>query len=123
MILTIPGPIPSKKNSRVLTVVNGKRRTFPNAAYKKWHRRAKEAVYGQRLVNPSFIEIEFYWPDRRRRDMTNAAESIMDLMVDCGVFQDDSWEHVPRLLLTSAGIDKENPRAEISIIEKNRERK
>ena len=54
-------------------------------------------------------------PDNRRADLTNKAESIMDLLVDCKVIVDDSWQEVPRLLLNCGGVDQKNPRVDIWI--------
>lgn len=61
------------------------------------------------------IQIEFWMPDNRRADLTNKAESVMDLLVDLKIITDDSWQCVPSLTLQSKGIDKINPRAEIWI--------
>jgi Holliday junction resolvase RusA-like endonuclease len=54
-------------------------------------------------------------PDAIRADLTNKAESIMDLLVDAGVLQDDNWNVVPEVILRCKGIDRTNPRAEITI--------
>ena len=37
----------------------------------------------------------------------------MDLLVDCGLIEDDCWQVIPQLRLQGKGIDKENPRVEI----------
>jgi Holliday junction resolvase RusA-like endonuclease len=54
-------------------------------------------------------------PDNRRTDLSNKAESIMDLLVDNGILEDDCWQIVPILALQGMKVDKENPRAEIFI--------
>jgi hypothetical protein len=41
----------------------------------------------------------------------------MDLLVDNGILKDDSWFIVPKLTLIFGGVDKNNPRAEITINE------
>lgn len=61
------------------------------------------------------IDVVFYFPDNRKKDMSNAAESIMDLLVDSRIIKDDSWQHVNSLFLYAMGIDRKNPRAEITI--------
>ena len=48
-------------------------------------------------------------------DLSNKAESIMDLLVDNGVIEDDNWFEVPALASTFGGVDKANPRAEVVI--------
>jgi hypothetical protein len=61
------------------------------------------------------IFIEIYAPDKRAFDLSNKAESLMDLMVDAGIIKDDNVYVVPKLELVFGGIDKENPRAIVVI--------
>ncbi len=43
----------------------------------------------------------------------------MDLLVDGGILQDDNHKICPDLHLISMGVDKDNPRAEITILTDN----
>lgn len=61
------------------------------------------------------IEIHIYSIDRANADLTNRAESIMDLLVDYWVIADDNYFVVNKVLLEYKGVDKENPRAEVYI--------
>lgn len=56
----------------------------------------------------------FYCKDLRRRDVSNMLESINDLLVDTGILKDDDWQHL-RIGNADAELDRENPRAEITI--------
>jgi len=116
--LIIKGRIPSKKNSKMI-VTRGKRPfLIPQAKYVEWHKQASLQIKEQKIIwceNIQEIQIEFWMPDNRQADLSNKAESIMDLLVDCEVIEDDRWQIVSRLTLSCAGIDKENPRAEIWI--------
>lgn len=59
----------------------------------------------------------FWWPDNRRRDNLNAAHGLkaaIDGIVDAGVITDDCWQ-VLTIGGISSGVDRENPRAEITI--------
>ena len=67
----------------------------------------------------SEVQLEFYFPDNRACDLTNKAESILDLLVDCKVIVDDKWQVIPRVFLDSAGVDMDNPRVIIHIKEMN----
>lgn len=112
------GRIPSKKNSRVTQKSTG--RTFPSKNHKEWHSLASNQLIAQGSLDIKIkvvlgIEIIFYFPDKRRSDLTNKAESIMDLLVDCRVITDDSWQVVSSLTLYAMGIDRKNPRAEVTI--------
>lgn len=92
--IRLTGPIPSKKNSRTTQRSTG--RTFPSKRYKEWWRDAGIQLLEQRVTNIAIEQAEVIWlafifPDRRRRDLTNAAESVMDLLVDHKILIDDCW--------------------------------
>lgn len=112
-MIVLKGRIPSKKNSRINTRSG---RSFPSSKYTEWHKDASLQLKGTpKINNGSFISIHFYMPDNRRTDLSNKAESIMDLLVDNGILEDDCWQVVPILGLKGCGVDKENPRAEIFV--------
>lgn len=79
--------------------------------YKDWH---KQASMELTCVDPcesiSSVDIVFWGGNKRKFDLTNKAESVMDLLVDNGIITDDSWDYVPELSLKFLGIDKNNPR-------------
>ena len=66
---------------------------------------------------PDFAEVNitFYFPDRRRRDPDNYCKLLLDGLVYAGVIADDDFGHI-RLSL-SAGVDKKNPRVEVTVDE------
>lgn len=120
MIITIYGRIPSKKNSTWTAIIRGRLIRLPSQKYKEWHKDASLQLRGTRTFKDKHIRglrITFYAPDRRATDLTNKAESIMDLLVDNGVLEDDNWFVVPNIELVFGGVDKEKPRAEILIYE------
>ncbi|MGI9118433.1 MAG: hypothetical protein ACR2IQ_02700 [Minisyncoccia bacterium] len=105
--ITIYGRVPSKKNSRITTRSG---RSFPSAKYTEWHKDASLQLIGKPKIETDYLEIHFYFPDNRRCDLTNKAESIMDLLVDNGLLEDDSWQVIPNLRLKFEAVDKDNPR-------------
>lgn len=111
MILTIRGRIPSKKNSRINTRSG---RSFPSSKYTLWHKDASSQIQNASKQTKKGFVLTFYMPDDRRCDLTNKAESVMDLLVDNEVIEDDAWQKTGDVYLKSAGIDRENPRVEIS---------
>lgn len=118
-MIVVSGRIPSKKNSVNIFVRNGIVMKTPSSQYRKWHEIASWELKAKRDiprgVERAEIEIAFYLPDARKTDLTNKAESIMDLLVDNGVLKDDNCSIVPKLTLMYNGIDRKNPRAEITI--------
>lgn len=93
---------------------------MPSTAYTIWQKEHYLTLPKQResIVYIESITINFWLPDARKCDLTNKAESLMDLLVDTKTIMDDSWQIVPKLILISNGIDRENPRAEIEIKKK-----
>ncbi len=80
----------------------------PGENFKKWHVEAKASIQAQQkkiyksLVDRGIV-IEFpasnvsiriyhYWKDDLIRDNSNKAETIHDLMVDCGILAGDNWQ-------------------------------
>lgn len=119
MKIIIEGRTPSKKNSRVIICRGKKPILLPSENYKAWHKQAWIQVIPQvrrnRLITKCKITILFYAPDKRKADLTNKTESIMDLLVDMGVLKDDNWYIANDVHMIFVGVDKERPRAEITI--------
>lgn len=118
MKIILKGRIPSKKNSKMMVNRGGRSFLIPSPEYKAWHEEQMWMIKKHAgLYNGDIdsITLEFYFPDNRKADMTNKAESVMDLLVDSGVIKDDAWQIVDHLHLISRGIDKMNPRVEINI--------
>nr|DAH71999.1 MAG TPA: Endodeoxyribonuclease RusA [Caudoviricetes sp.] len=61
------------------------------------------------------LKIDFYVPDKRRRDIVNYIEAIQDILVKYEVIKDDNYNIIESLDGTRMHIDKENPRVEIEI--------
>lgn len=107
MEIILLGRVPSKKNSRINTRSG---RSFPNKKYTEWHKDASWQLKGKPVIDSDTITLKFWLPDNRRTDLSNKAESIMDLLVDNGFIKDDCWQVIPHLYLDAEGVDKENPR-------------
>lgn len=115
--IVIPGTPPSKKNSRNIFRHHGRIFNIPSKRYESWQDSIKVVLLKSvHFKDPiEYAQLCFYVGDRRRRDLTNMAESIMDSMVDYGVIQDDCWQVIPEIRLMLYGVDKENPRTEVLI--------
>ena len=119
LVLTIDGETPSKKNSRI-TLANGK--SIPGAAYRRWHAGAMLQVRSQLarrnwkepLSVPVSVFVAFTHGDYRRRDGDNGLNSIMDLLVDCEVIEDDKWTIVTNTHISHT-YDRGNPRCTVVI--------
>ena len=74
---------------------------------------AKGTTYG--------IKMTIYNETARRRDLDNQATSILDALTKSGAIVDDCAKYVRKLVIEYGGIDRLNPRAEITIVEENKE--
>jgi len=119
--LVVHGRVPSKKNSkRIMRSKSGRTLVLPSKNHQEWVRGAilelKSATYGLETIKVAqHVDLVFYSPDKRKYDLTNKAESIMDALVDAGILLDDNYEVVPDLHLVHGGLDRKNPRCEIKI--------
>jgi len=121
IVLTINSQTPSKKNAKQIVRVKGRLALISSKRHAEWHKNAVEqlkAIFNDEVTKLSDekVEIEymFYCKDLRRRDVSNMLESVNDLLVDVGLLADDDWKHV-RIGFADADLDRENPRAEITI--------
>ena len=116
--ITIPGRVPSKKNSRQNIQIKGRLISIPGKAYRDWHKEVMKELSsytGEKYIDHAEISLTLFQPDKRKRDLTNQAESIMDLLVDYNILIDDNCFIIPRLEIVFGGIDKDYPRAEVRI--------
>lgn len=115
--LVVHGRTPSKKNSKQIIYVRGKPLIISSKDYAEWHKTSLQSLKIAPRLNENTIEVQlcFYSENKRKFDLSNKAESIMDLLVDAGILLDDNYEVVPKLILEYGGISKENPRCEIKI--------
>jgi hypothetical protein len=92
MEIIFEGRIPSKKNSKVLTRGGA---IVPSKAYRKWHAAELHTLLNAGYV-PAPFAIEYaFWIGGvtipADFDLTNAIESINDLLVDAKIIDDDKW--------------------------------
>ena len=117
MVIVLPFETPSKKNSRVVDRRTG--RSFPSKVYTAWHKSAAAYVrqnYPAESLGsgPFRIEMSFWHPTFRKCDADNKVSSILDLLVDLGIIDDDNWQVVAQLRVANY-YAKNKPCAEIKI--------
>ncbi len=122
------GQVTGKKNKKVIAVNQRTGRPFVrmNDAAKAQEREMVEnftydmAYYGRKpedFEGKRFeVVIEIWNKDRRRHDLDNQVSTILDALVKAKVLPDDSQEIVYKLSPEYKGVDKEDPRALITLI-------
>lgn len=120
--VSLKGRIPSKKNSKQMIHAKGRVFFIPSKQYAEWHReQSKELTETKRLksaqlpIQEATIEMKITFPDNIRADLTNKAESVMDLLVDNGILEDDNHKVCKKVVIESGGVDKQNAGVRITI--------
>jgi Holliday junction resolvase RusA-like endonuclease len=95
--LVFEGNVPSKKNSRIN---RGDGKSFPSKNYIDWENDALKQVRAQtrqRFLKPVSVEVIIYFGTNARADLDNRLTSILDMLVDALVLQDDKWQNIPMM--------------------------
>lgn len=110
--------VPTSVNSMYVNGPYGSRRL--SSAAEKYMRDTKalinEAIEVNSWVKPKkgvwmYVDMVFYFPDRRIRDSHNALKLLMDVMQ--GKVYINDYNAIPRIM--SVEYDKDNPRVELRI--------
>lgn len=122
MQITILGQTPAQKNSKQIfyNKSTGKPFITSNDTVKSWQKQTAiqlNAMYQRdTFTKPVRVDYYFYVKDNRKRDIDNMIASINDALQAGGILEGDHWQ-VLEIGSAKAAIDKENPRAEITITE------
>lgn len=102
---------PACKRSMQLFVKQGK-------AYDEYAASAKRLLYGVRrphIATPVNVRYRFYMDTRRRVDLTNLTQAADDILVECGILEEDNSRVVAAHDGSRVLYDKDNPRTEVYI--------
>jgi len=114
---------PSKKNSkRILkNFKTGKNFISSSENHNVWHKETFYELLKQRkglretYTFTHLIEINYMFGDKRRRDLTNMTDSIMDILVDTKILEDDNVFVCPDIHPRYVGYNPKKPKTEIKI--------
>ena len=118
MKITIQGQVIAKKNSQRVVRMGARYAIRASKAYEKYAKTAiqEASQYVWEGDYPVVVEMFFYRQTKRSFDLDNMQGSILDILVNAGVLEDDSMRHViPKIKEHGWEIDKTNPRTEIHI--------
>lgn len=108
LTLEFQGHIPSKKNSKQVFGRGKKTIVLPSPAYLKWHKAELPTLINLGCVPAPFTITYDFWIGGINIpadfDLSNAVESINDLLVDAKIIEDDSWLRLADLHPKVAGF-------------------
>jgi Holliday junction resolvase RusA-like endonuclease len=112
-------PVSKKNSQQILTnPKTGRPFIMPSKKFKQYE---KDAMWfipkGEVIDFPVNVKCLFYMPTRRKCDLVNMQEAILDVMVKAGLLADDNYSIVQSMDGSRVLYDKENPRTEIYITE------
>ena len=122
IIINLNGLVKPKKNSkRIIRPKCGRPILLPSEAFVEWYSMAMaQLMIGEyprdQISEPIQVKIQFFIKDKRRRDLTNLAESVMDLLVDYGTIADDRWQICRYISMVGFGSDEDRVNITIEYI-------
>lgn len=118
MNITILGQVPAQKNDKTIAINRRTGQRFPmtSKAVKEWQQSAALQLrqYTGQHDGKAYITYKFFVKDNRGRDSDNMVCTVNDALVKAGLIKDDSWQWLA-CDGYDAEIDKDKPRAEITI--------
>lgn len=118
--ITLKGRPATKKNSGRIISRNGKPIIIPSEAYKNYEDACMWQLAGKKLHISGIIVVEckYYLPNKRSwPDLIGLLQATSDILTKSKVIDDDKWicSYGDSCI---AGIDKDDPRAEIRIMDR-----
>ena len=118
--ITLKGRPATKKNSGRIVFKNGKRIIIPSEVYENYEDACLWQLAGKKLHISGIVVVEckYYLPNKRSwPDLIGLLQATSDILTKAGVIDDDKWicSYGNSCI---AGIDKDNPRAEIRIMDR-----
>lgn len=118
--ITLKGRPVTKKNSGRIVFKNGKRIIIPSEVYENYEDACLWQLTGKKLHISGIVVVEckYYLPNKRSwPDLIGLLQATSDILTKAKVIDDDKWicSYGESCI---AGIDKENPRVEIRIMDR-----
>lgn len=110
-------PPVTKKNHGQIIYVGGHPRMIPSKQYTQYEKDC--AAFIPRLDKPIdypvTVSAYFFKDTRRACDLVNCLQALLDILVKYGVIADDNYNVVFSVDGSRVGVDKANPRTEVTI--------
>jgi hypothetical protein len=125
------GQVTAKKNNKVISINQHTGRPFVRMSDRaKVQEKEMVGVFDadfamQGLLHEDFdnarieVIVEVWNKDKRKHDLDNQVSTILDALVKARVIPDDSQDTVVKITAIYKGLDKDDPRAEITVVAVN----
>ena len=108
-----------KKNSQqiIINKATGRPMIIQSKRYREYEKECGWFIQGkgEKINEPVTVKCLFYMPTKRRVDLTNLLNAILDILVKYEVIADDNSNIVYSVDGSRVLYDKENPRTEVTI--------
>lgn len=120
MKIILKGRPITKKNHQRIVQAGGRARLIQAPPYLKYRDDCRWQINilhlnDMRINSPINLRCVYYMPTRHRVDLVNLLEATCDILVECGVLEDDNCRIVAAHDGSRVDYDKHNPRVEITI--------
>ena len=122
--LTLYGrPVTKKNHSRIITNPHtGKPMVIQSKQYVQYEADALRQLHkpAEPVRTPCNAQYRYYMPTARKCDLVNLMQATNDILVKAGVIEDDNYGIIASHDGSGVFVDRDNPRAEIVLTEKER---
>lgn len=115
---TIQVPPITKKNSQqiIRNSRTGKPMVIPSKQYQQYEKDARWFIPRiDTIEEPVNVQAVFYMQTRRKVDLVNLEEALLDVLVKFGILADDNSQIVRSMDGSRVEYDKDKPRTEVMI--------
>lgn len=117
---TIPIAPATKKNSQQIFINPRTKRPFivPSKKYSEYLQKCRnhfKLLQYETINEKCNVQAVFYMRTRRRVDLVNLQEALLDMLVDVRILEDDNCNIVESMDGSRVLYDKESPRTEVRI--------
>ena len=111
----------TKKNHGQIIYRAGKPMVIPSKQYLQYEKDARWFMpHIEPIDYPVNVKAIFYMPTKRRVDLVNLEQALLDVLVKYGVLEDDNCTIVQSMDGSCVEYSKERPRTEVYIWEKEK---
>lgn len=111
-------PVSKKNHSQLIINRNtGKRMLIPSPQYRQYEHDCAYFMPPYKAEGKVNVKAVFYMETRRRVDLVNLLQALLDILVKYGVIEDDNSNVVVSVDGSRVLYDKENARTEVEITE------